>query len=600
MNKLNFWRARGLLCVLAAVSVCGCSSAQVKEKDSFDVVILGGTSAGVAAAVQTARMGKSVILIEACQHLGGLSSGGLGATDIGNKKAIGGIAREFYHSVYLHYKKESSWVYEKRRDYVKVPEPFRGSAESWDKGKAWWAFEPHVAEKIFNDLPPRLAPLLPSEEGKGAEASMIGRAKVPVVYGERLDLENGVQKEGARITAIKTESGRVYRAKMFIDATYEGDLMAKAGVSYTVGREANSQYNETLDGVQTKHARSHQFEKPVDPYIEPGNPSSGLLPGVHGDGPGAEGKADQRVQAYNFRLCLTDVPENQVPIAKPKDYDPMRYELLLRYYEAGYDQIPWIKTMMPNRKTDINNKDAFSSDNIGANYRYPEADYAEREKIINDHVSYQMGLMWTLANHPRVPADVREEVGKWGLAKDEFIDTPCCLAPHCFALRSKAWGRAAARRGWSRQLYVREARRMVSDYVMTENDCRGKTRAADPVGLAAYTMDSHNTQRYVDESGHARNEGDVQVGGFPPYPVSYRSIIPKQDQCQNLLVPVCLSASHIAFGSIRMEPVFMVLGQSAATAASLAIEEGKAVQQVDYRKLRKRLLKDGQILEWNK
>ncbi len=563
MNKPNYhWTSR-LLCVLAAVSVCGCGSPQIKERDSFDVVVLGGTSAGVAAAVQTARMGKSVVLIEAGQHLGGLSSGGLGATDIGNKQAIGGIAREFYHSVYLHYRKDSSWVYEKRRDYTKMPESFRGSAESWDKGKAWWTFEPHVAEEIFND--------------------MIRKAKVPVVYGERLDLENGVLKDGARITTIRMESGKEYRAKMFIDATYEGDLMAKAGVSYTVGRESNRQYNETLDGVQTKNARSHQFEKPVDPYVEPGNPSSGLLPGVHGDGPGAEGEGDHRVQAYNFRLCLTDVPENQVPIAKPKDYDPMRYELLLRYYEAGYDQIPWIKTMMPNRKTDINNKDAFSSDNIGANYRYPEADYAEREKIIQDHVGYQMGLMWTLANHPRVPVNIRDEVGKWGLAKDEFIDNGKLLP-----------------RGWSRQLYVREARRMVSDYVMTENDCRGRAKATDTIGLAAYTMDSHNTQRYVDDNGYARNEGDVQVGGFPPYPVSYRSIVPKEEQCSNLLVPVCLSASHIAFGSIRMEPVFMVLGQSAATAASLAINEGKAVQQVDYQKLRKQLLKDKQILEWKK
>jgi hypothetical protein len=563
MNKFKRQLAGGFLCVLAAVSMCGCKSPQVKEGDSFDVVVLGGTSAGVAAAVQSARMGKSVVLIEAGQHLGGLSSGGLGATDIGNKQAIGGIAREFYHSVYTHYRKNSSWIYENRRDYTKMPESFRGSAESWDKGKAWWTFEPHVAEEIFND--------------------MIGKAKVPVVYGERLDLENGVQKEGARIIAIRTESGRMYQAKMFIDATYEGDLMAKAGVSYTVGREANAQYGETLNGVQTKHARSHQFEKPVDPYVEPGNPSSSLLPGVHDDGPGIEGEADHRVQAYNFRLCLTDAPENKVPIAKPKDYEPMRYELLLRYYEAGYDQIPWIKTMMPNRKTDINNRDAFSSDNIGANYHYPEADYAEREKIIQDHISYQMGLMWTLANHPRVPAVVREEVGRWGLAKDEFVDNGKFLP-----------------KGWSRQLYVREARRMVSDYVMTENDCRGRTRATDTVGLAAYTMDSHNTQRYVDERGHARNEGDVQVGGFPPYPVSYRSIVPKEDDCQNLLVPVCLSASHIAFGSIRMEPVFMVLGQSAATAASLAIDDRLAIQQVDYQKLRKQLLKDKQILEWKK
>ncbi len=556
MNKLKRHLAGRFLCLLAAALVFGCNNPQVKDNESFDVVVYGGTSAGVAAAVQAARMGKSVVLIEAGRHLGGLSSGGLGATDIGNKKAIGGIAGEFYHRLYLHYRKDSSWIYEKRRDYVKTPEPFRGSAESWDKGKAWWTFEPHVAEEIFNDI--------------------IRKAKVPVVYGERLGLNNGVEKDGTRITAIKMESGRKFVGKMFIDATYEGDLMAKAGVSYVVGRESNSQYGETLNGVQTKNAHSHQFEKPVDPYIRPGEASSGLLPGVHGNGPGIEGQGDHRVQAYNFRLCLTDVPENKVPFTKPANYDPLRYELLLRYYEAGFDEIPWIKTMMPNRKTDINNKHAFSSDNIGANYKYPQADYTEREKIIHDHISYQMGLMWTLANHSRIPVAVREEVSRWGLAKDEFIDNG----------------------NWPRQLYVREARRMVSDYVMTENDCRGLARSADAVGLAAYTMDSHNTQRYVDEYGRVRNEGDVQVGGFPPYPVSYRSIIPKAEQCSNLLVPVCLSASHIAFGSIRMEPVFMVLGQSAATAASLAIKEGIALQQLDYQKLRKRLLKDGQILDW--
>ena len=542
----------------------GSQKAMGEDEEAFDVVVYGGTSAGVASAVQSARMGKSVVLIEPGRHLGGLTTGGLGATDIGNKEAIGGIAREFYHRLYLYYRKDNSWICQKRRDYVKAPEPFRGNPESWDKGKAWWTFEPHVAEEILND--------------------MIRRAKVParleakprVVYGERLDLKNGVQKQGSQIIAIRMESGRVFRGKMFIDATYEGDLMAKAGISYTIGRESNTQYGETLNGVQTKNARHHQFEKPVDPYIKPGDPSSGLLPGVHADGHGEEEQGDHRVQAYNFRLCLTDVPENRVPIPKPADYNELRYELLLRYYEAGFNEIPWIKTMMPNRKTDINNRNAFSSDNIGMNYNYPDGDYAIREKIIADHISYQKGLMWTLANHPRAPADVREQVSEWGLAKDEFVDNG----------------------HWPHQLYVREARRMVSDYVMTENNCRGAAVVSDSVGLAAYTMDSHNTQRYVNDKGHARNEGDVQVGGFGPYPISYRSIIPREEQCSNLLVPVCLSASHIAFGSIRMEPVFMVLGQSAATAACLAIDEDVSLQQLDYQKLRKQLLKDKQRLDW--
>lgn len=556
MKKLVRYLSRGILWVFAANLIAGCMQPRLVGDDSFDVVVLGGTSSGVAAAVQSARMGKSVVLIEAGQHLGGLSSGGLGATDIGNKKAIGGVAREFYHSVYLHYLKDDSWVYEERGDYRRDGDRWRGGADRWDAEEAWWMFEPGVAEGIF--------------------VEMIDKAKVLVVYGERLDLKDGVCKQGGRIVAIRTESGRVFNGKMFIDATYEGDLMALAGVSFTVGRESNSQYGESLNGVQTKQARYHQFDKPVDPYVKQGEPSSGLLRGVGEHGPGQEGSGDHRVQAYNFRLCLTDVAENQVPFSRPADYDPLRYELLFRYYEAGFDKIPWIRSMMPNRKTDINNKHAFSSDHIGANYGYPEGDYTERERIIRDHFSYQMGLMWTLANHARVPADIREEVSKWGLAKDEFGDNA----------------------NWPRQLYVREARRMVSDYVMTEHNCRGRVFAEDSVGLGAYGMDSHNTQRHVDKHGHVRNEGDVQVGVAGPYPISYRSIIPKSEQCSNLLVPVCVSASHIAFGSIRMEPVFMILGQSAASAACLAIGDKVSVQRLDYKRLRSQLLRDGQILSW--
>jgi hypothetical protein len=279
----------------------------------------------------------------------------------------------------------------------------RGGAESWDREGAWWMFEPHVAEAIFEE--------------------MIREAGVSVVYGERLDLNGGVRKEGSRIVAIRTESGAVFRGKMFIDATYEGDLMAKAGVSYAVGRESNSKYGETLNGVQTQNARYHQFEKPIEPYVKRGDPSSGLLPCVHGDGPGVEEQGDHRVQAYCFRMCLTDVAENKVAFAKPEDYDKLRYELLLRYYEAGYDDIPWLPHMMPNRKTDTNNKHGFSTDNIGMNYRYSDGDYTTREKIIAEHTSYQKGLMWTLTNHPRVPRHIREQVSRWGLAKDEFTES---------------------------------------------------------------------------------------------------------------------------------------------------------------------------------
>jgi hypothetical protein len=520
------------------------------QEPIYDLVVYGGTSGGVAAAVQARRMGKTAVVIEPGTHLGGLTTGGLGATDIGNKAAIGGISREFYQRIKKHYSNPTNWKHEK-------PEQYRsGRASEQAQEDAMWTFEPSVAERIMEEF--------------CAEAGVV------VVKGERLNLKTGVSKKDARIESIRMESGRVFRGKMFVDATYEGDLMAKAGVSYTVGREGNSQYGETLNGVQTKNATKHQFVAGVDPYVKKGDKSSGLLPRVHAGPPGEEGSADKRVQAYNFRLCLTDVKVNQIPFTKPDGYDPLQFELLLRNFEAGETRAPWNPILMPNRKTDVNNNHGYSSDNIGMNYDWPDADYAARERIFQEHVQYHKGLLWTLVSNPRVPQKIRDEVSRWGLCKDEFQATG----------------------GWPHQLYVREARRMVSDYVMTQHHCQGRAVAEDPVGMAAYTMDSHNVQRYVDSSGQVRNEGDVQVGGFSPYPISYRSIVPKESQCQNLFVPVCLSATHISYGSIRMEPVFMVLGQSSATAAVMAIDSGTSVQKVPYSRLRERLLADKQVLEW--
>jgi hypothetical protein len=523
-------------------------SAQGVETVSRDVVIYGGTSGGVAAAVQARRMGKSVVLIEPGQRLGGLTSGGLGATDIGNKAAIGGISREFYRRVKQYYDQPGAWKFESREAYR--------SLRQRPDDDAMWTFEPAVAERLCQEL--------------------LQESQVEVVLGERLDLQQGVSKQANRITLLRMESGRLFAGQVFLDCTYEGDLLARAGVSYHVGREANATYGETLNGVQTHNAVYHQFMPGVDPFVTPGDARSGLLPGLHAGPPGEEGSGDARVQAYCFRMCLTDVPENRVPFDKPDGYDPLRYELLLRNLEAGEKVIPWSPTMMPNRKTDTNNNRGFSTDNIGENYDWAEADYAARDRIFREHLLYQQGLMWTLANHPRVPESMRREVSRWGNCRDEFPENA----------------------GWSHQLYVREARRMVAEYVMTEHDCQGRRVAEDPVGLGAYGMDSHNVQRYVDAQGHARNEGDVQVGGFAPYGISYRAIVPKEDQCANILVPVCLSASHIAYGSIRMEPVFMVLGQSAATAACLALEAHAPVQRVDYAALRAQLIADGQVVEW--
>ncbi|MFK7844877.1 MAG: FAD-dependent oxidoreductase, partial [Rhodothermales bacterium] len=408
----------------------------------------------------------------------------------------------------------------------------------------------------------------------------VSEYKIDVHRDEWLDRtpDKGVEIRDGRIVSITMLSGKSYRGKMFIDATYEGDLMAAAGVTYTVGREANSQYGETLNGVATEYAIHHQFSKPVDPYVQAGDPSSGLLPGVMEGGPGIEGAADKRIQAYCFRMCLTDVPANRIPFSKPEGYDPMRYELLLRTILAEanqYDDLYFMESPIPNGKTDSNNKGPFSTDNIGMNYDYPEGDYATRKRIIKEHETYQKGFVWFLANDPRVPEHLRKKVGRWGLPKDEFKDNG----------------------HWPHQLYIREARRMVGLYVMTQLNCQGTTKIDNSIGMGAYTMDSHHVQRYVDDKGHVRNEGDVEVGGFGPYPIAYGAIVPKKGEAKNLLVPVSLSATHMAYGSIRMEPVFMVLGQSAATAAVQAIDANVTVQDVDYATLRAQLLADKQVLQ---
>ena len=517
-----------------------------------DLVVYGGTSAGIVAGIQGKAMGKSVVVIEPSGREGGLTTGGLGQTDIGNKQVIGGLSREFYRRIAGHYAEDAAWNWQRREEYRSS-----GQTRNAEDKETMWTFEPSAALKVFRDWT--------AETG------------LELVRHERLDRESGVRMEGGRIVSIAMESGRVFKGKMFLDATYEGDLMAAADVSYTVGREANSEYGETLNGVQTAMAKYHQFVKGVDPYVVPGDPASGLLPFIDPEGPGEEGAGDDRVQAYCFRMCLTDHPDNRIPFSKPENYDEQWYELLLRNYEAGETGLPWINSSMPNRKTDTNNRLGFSTDFIGQNYDYPEASYAEREAIVARHRLYQQGLMWTLAYHPRMPEKVRERISKWGMTKDEFPQGG----------------------GWQEQLYVREARRLVGGFVMTQNHCQHRTPVERSVGMGAYTMDSHHVQRHLDGDDKVRNEGDVQVGGFPPYPIDYFAIVPKREECENLLVPVCLSATHIAFGSIRMEPVFMVLGQSAATAASLAIDAGVAVQEIDDATLRTRLESDGQVLDYS-
>ena len=518
-----------------------------------DMVIYGGTSAGVMAAVQAKRMGKDVIIVCPDRHLGGLSSGGLGFTDTGNQAAIGGLGREFYHRVWKHYQDARAWRWQKRDEYGNRGQ---GTPAVDGQQRTMWIFEPHVAERVFEDF--------------------VAEHGIPVYRDEWLDRDRGVRKEGARIAEIATLGGKSYRGKMFIDATYEGDLMAAAGVDYHVGREANSVYGETWNGVQVdaRH-HGHFFLKPIDPYVVPGEAKSGLLAAISPEPPGEKGAGDRRLQAYCFRMCLTDVPENRIAFLKPEGYDPKRYGLLLRVFDSGWRETFEKFDPIPNRKTDTNNHGPFSTDHIGANYDYPDGSYERRRRIVADHEAYQKGLMYFLANDPRVPEEVRKEAARWGLPRDEFTDNG----------------------GWPHQIYVREARRMIGAYVMTEHDCLDRRETPDSVGMGSYSLDSHNVQRYVTPEGHVQNEGDIGVAPSRPYEIAFGALTPKKSQCENLLVPVCLSASHTTYGSVRMEPVFMILGQSAATAAALALDKGLAVQDLPYSTLRERLLADRQVLD---
>ena len=506
-----------LLFILTDIS----AKAQVGQSSSVDICIYGGSSAGVMAAYTAKKMGKSVILIEPSNRLGGLTTGGLGQTDIGNKYAVAGLSLDFYRRIGQHYGKFEQWT-----------------------------FEPHVAKELFEQY--------------------IKEANIKVVYTYRLQ---SVSTEQGAIKAITIENSiqpnqstnQIIKAKVFIDCTYEGDLMAKSGVSYFTGRESNSTYGETYNGVQFMD--KHQFPDGVDPYKIPGKKESGLLWGISNETLAPNGTGDKKIQTYNIRVCFTNNPSNRIPITQPDDYQPERYELLLRVLEkkpvkniGGFTSI----APMPNNKTDINNNGAFSTDMIGENWDYPEADYNKRIEIKKAHDNYVKGFFYFIGHDPRMPFYLRKEMLQWGYPKDEYTDN----------------------KNWTPQMYVRETRRMIGEYVMTQLNCEGKDVVKDGIGLAAYTMDSHNCQRLV-VNGMVKNEGDVQVGGFDPYPIAYRSVIPKKKECTNLLVPVCLSASHIAYGSIRMEPVFMVLAQSSAVAACLSIDNNQAVQEVNIDQLQK-------------
>jgi len=548
----------GLLSVL--IGSPALLAAEVPERE-YDIVVYGGNSTAVMTAVQARRMGKDVVLVSPDRQLGGLTSAGLGWTDAGNRDTIGGLSRDFYHRIWQHYQDPASWRQQTRAQFGNVGQQGRAID---DARQTQWVFEPHVAERIFD--------------------AFINEHEIPIHRGEWLDREDGVTLKDTRIVEIRTLSGRSFRGRMFIDATYEGDLMAAAGVSYTVGREANDQYGETLNGIQTARATKNQLPQGIDPYNVPGDPSSGLLPGVNPDPGGPDGQGDRRLQAYCYRLTLTDAPENRVAIEQPEGYDEKTYEILFRAIEAGQRDRFYKTSPMPNRKTDSNNDSGVSMNQIGGNYdleegwNYAEASYEKRREIEAAQRNWQMGFIWTLQHHPRVPDDLRRRHQRWGLPRDEFQQTG----------------------HWPHHIYVRVARRMVGDFVVTERHVRRIEPTPRSVGMGSYAMDSHNVQRHVayDAEGRAQVlcEGDVQVSPGAPYPIDYGAIVPRKAECENLLVPSAVSATHIAYGSIRMEPVFMVLGQSAATAAAMAIDGDLAVQDVDYAALRQRLEADGQVL----
>jgi len=564
-SRLTRFASVSCLAILGAI----CQAAETPA----EVVVYGGTSAGVTAAVEAARMGRKVVLIEAGEHLGGLSSSGLGMTDNGSTDTIGGLAREFYQRVYRHYTEPQAWTHGTREEFVAwLPKIWGVDGARMEEIKAQFLFEPHAAERAFND--------------------MVREAGVNVVLDERLDLQQGVHKDGARISSITMESGREFPGKVFIDATYEGDLMAKAGVKYIVGREPNSQYEETLNGIFP--FTPAPFSK-ISPYVVADDPKSGLLPRIEPKPPGNKGDGDRRVQAYNFRVCLTDIPENRVPFEKPANYNPLDYELLARHIATMKDVAPGPRKnaaiglrgkgqdlgvnfeLVPNRKTDSNSGSEFGSDLTGRSYDWAEAGYAEREKLWQEHKTYTQGLLWFLAHDERLPESVRTEAQRWGLARDEFTDNG----------------------NWPWKIYVREARRMVSDYVVTEHDAKGERTAEDGVCIGSYPLDSHGVTLYVDEAGQLWRERGFFTGS-KPFPVSYRALRPRAAECTNLLVPCCVSASHAAFGSVRMEPVFMMLGHAAGAAAALAAGNDTTVQEVNYPKVRAQLLADGQIIEWPK
>jgi hypothetical protein len=537
----------------------------------YDIVIYGGTSAAITAAVQAKRMGKSVVIVSPDQHLGGLTTSGLGWTDSKNGNAIGGLAREFYQRVWKFYQNPAAWTLQTRESYLAQRVGAQPGPAIDEAKKVMWTFEPKAAERVVEEW--------------------LSETGIPVFRNEWLDRKNGVVKQGKTITAIKTLSGKTYKGKMFIDAGYEGDLMAASGVKYRVGRDSQKEFDEPLNGIRfpikgiDRYGGGNEFAG-ISPYIVPNDPKSGLIAGLEqeykGDFP--IGDADPiRLQCFNYRLCLTKTAKNRVAFPKPDGYDEKMFELLFRVVATGAD-CSFTTQAMPNRKTDSNAQGKISSDYVGGSFSvkdgwtYSEASYERRKRVLEEHRLYHQGLLWSLQNHPRVPEKNRKELADWGLSKDEFVDN----------------------NNWPYQIYVREARRMEGLAMVTQHHVQLKRgfEVKDSIGCGSYSLDSHVVRRIV-LNGAIRNEGGFYIWWDRPYPLPYGCLVPRKGDVTNLFAPTTLSATHAAFGSIRMEPTYMILGQASATAAALAIDAKVAVQDVDYPTLQKRLIADGQILELN-
>ena len=497
------------------------------------MVVYGATAGGVMTAVSAARQGASVVLLEPRNQVGGMVAGGLSGTDVGKREVIGGLALEFYF--------RCGRAYGLERHLQEVA----------------WMPEPKVAARVFRE--------------------MLREAGVTLLENHRLREKVGVIRDGARIAAVLLENGARIEGKVFADASYEGDLMAQAGVAYTFGRESVAQYGESLAGVRAV-TPSHQFAVDIPARDERGF----LLPEISPEPRGEPGSGDRRIQAYNFRVIGTNVPENRLPWPKPEGYDPSRYELLARYLTAmtahlgramKLNEISLLR-VIPNGKVDLNNRGGFSTDFIGRNYDYPDGSYATRAGIWREHENYQKGFYYFLANDPRVPAPLRAEMNEYGLARDEFTGNG----------------------NWPDQLYVRESRRMVGDFVATQRDLQGDRSKPDAVGMGSYNSDSHNVQRFVNEKGFVENEGDVQVP-VQPYQIPFRVMLPRRAEVSNLLVPVCFSASHIAYSSLRMEPQYMILGHAAGIAAADSAKTGRGLHETDVPRLQATLRREGAVFE---